>query len=234
MDSLFFFLSVWIAGVLSFFSPCIFPLLPVYLGVLLDQDESRTIRIFGRQIAWYSLLKTLSFILGLSLVFVLLGYGAGFIGHILYTDWFRYVIGIAIIIMGLHQMDIINIKALQMQKSFSFKNNRGNGLLAPFLLGLTFSFGWTPCIGPVLSSVLALAASGGQGAVQGGLLMLVYTFGLALPFLIVAFASSLIMAHFQKIKPYMILLKKIGGALIILMGILLMSGYLNVLSSLFT
>lgn len=233
MESLVFFLSVWVAGVLSFFSPCIFPLLPVYLGVLLDQDQSRTIRIFGRNLAWYSLVKTLSFILGLSLVFVLLGYGAGFIGHILYAVWFRYAIGLVIIVMGLHQMDIITIKALHKQKTFSFKANSGNGLLGPFLLGLTFSFGWTPCIGPVLSSVLALAASGGDGAVQGGLLMLVYTFGLALPFLILAFASNILMAHFNTIKPYMLVLKKIGGALIVLMGILLMTGYLNALSSLF-
>lgn len=98
---------------------------------------------------------------------------------------------------------------------------------------MTFSLGWTPCVGPVLSSVLAIAASGGNGAVQGGFLMLVYTLGLAIPFLILALVSSIVLRHFGKIKPYMGLLKKIGGLLIILMGILLMLGNLNVLDSIF-
>ena len=98
---------------------------------------------------------------------------------------------------------------------------------------ITFSFGWTPCIGPILSSVLALAASGGNGAFQGAILTLIYTLGMALPFLILALASSFVMQYFNKIKPYMGLMKKIGGALIILMGILLMLGQLNALSGLF-
>ena len=102
-----------------------------------------------------------------------------------------------------------------------------------FLIGVTFSFGWTPCVGPVLSSVLAIAASGGDGALQGALLMLVYTLGLALPFLLLALASSWVLQHFAKLKPHMGTLKKIGGALIILMGILLMLGNLNSLASLF-
>ena len=131
-------------------------------------------------------------------------------------------------------MELINIKQLQFQKSVEFKkDSRRNDFLSAFLLGVSFSFGWTPCIGPVLSSVLALAASGGNGAVQGALLTLVYTLGMALPFLILALASSFVMRYFSKIKPYMGLMKKIGGALIIFMGILLMLGQLNALSGIF-
>ena len=142
--------------------------------------------------------------------------------------------GIIIILLGIHQMELINIRQLQFQKNVEFKkDSRRNDFLSAFLLGISFSFGWTPCIGPVLSSVLALAASGGNGAIQGALLTLVYTLGMALPFLILALASSFVMRYFSKIKPYMGLMKKIGGALIIFMGILLMLGQLNALSGIF-
>ncbi|MGT2964782.1 thiol-disulfide oxidoreductase-associated membrane protein CcdA2 [Streptococcus acidominimus] len=233
MTSVVFLLSVFLAGMLSFFSPCILPLLPVYVGVLLDADEPRTIRLLGLEIAWYGILKTLCFIAGLSMVFIILGYGAGFLGNLLYADWFRYILGAIVILLGIHQMGIINLTQLQKQKSVQFKQNKKrNDFYNAFLLGLTFSFGWTPCVGPVLSSVLAIAASGGNGAWQGAILMLLYTLGLALPFLLLALASSFVLRYFSKVKPYMGLLKKIGGAIIILMGILLMFGNLNIFTQL--
>ena len=227
-------ISVFLAGVLSFFSPCILPLMPVYVGILLDSERVKTVRIFGREISWYGLVKTLCFIAGLSTVFLILGYGAGVLGQVLYAPWFRYLLGGIVILLGIHQMEVINLRQLQKQKTIQLKKNRErNEFFNAFLIGVTFSFGWTPCVGPVLSSVLAIAASGGDGALQGALLMLVYTLGLALPFLVLALASSWVLQHFAKLKPYMGTLKKIGGALIILMGILLMLGNLNSLASLF-
>lgn len=227
-------ISVFLAGVLSFFSPCILPLMPVYVGILLDSERVKTVRIFGREISWYGLVKTLCFIAGLSTVFLILGYGAGALGHVLYAPWFRYLLGGVVILLGIHQMEVINLRQLQKQKTIQLKKNRErNEFFNAFLIGVTFSFGWTPCVGPVLSSVLAIAASGGDGALQGALLMLVYTLGLALPFLVLALASSWVLQHFAKLKPHMGTLKKIGGALIILMGILLMLGNLNSLASLF-
>ena len=227
-------ISVFLAGVLSFFSPCILPLMPVYVGILLDSERVKTVRIFGRDISWYGLVKTLCFIAGLSTVFLILGYGAGALGHVLYAPWFRYLLGGVVILLGIHQMEVINLRQLQKQKIIQLKKNRErNEFFNAFLIGVTFSFGWTPCVGPVLSSVLAIAASGGDGALQGALLMLVYTLGLALPFLVLALASSWVLQHFAKLKPHMGTLKKIGGALIILMGILLMLGNLNSLASLF-
>ncbi|MBS4455614.1 thiol-disulfide oxidoreductase-associated membrane protein CcdA2 [Tuanshanicoccus lijuaniae] len=234
MTPIVFSISVFLAGILSFFSPCILPLLPVYVGVLLDSDEPRTIRVFSKDIAWYGIVKTLFFIAGLSTVFITLGYGAGFLGNLLYADWFRYLLGAIVILLGIHQTGIINIKQLQKQKSVQLDTNKKrNDFYNAFLLGLTFSFGWTPCVGPVLSSVLAIAAAGGNGAWQGALLMLVYTLGLALPFLLVALASSIVLRHFNKIKPHMDTLKKIGGIIIILMGILLMFGNLNIFNQIF-
>lgn len=227
-------ISVFLAGVLSFFSPCILPLMPVYVGILLDSERVKTVRIFGRDISWYGLVKTLCFIAGLSTVFLILGYGAGALGHVLYAPWFRYLLGGIVILLGIHQMEVINLRQLQKQKIIQLKKNRErNEFFNAFLIGVTFSFGWTPCVGPVLSSVLAIAASGGDGALQGAFLMLVYTLGLALPFLVLALASSWVLQHFAKLKPHMGTLKKIGGALIILMGILLMLGNLNSLASLF-
>ena len=227
-------ISVFLAGVLSFFSPCILPLMPVYVGILLDSERVKTVRIFGRDISWYGLVKTLCFIAGLSTVFLILGYGAGGLGQVLYAPWFRYLLGGIVILLGIHHMEVINLRQLQKQKTIQLKKNRErNEFFNAFLIGVTFSFGWTPCVGPVLSSVLAIAASGGDGALQGALLMLVYTLGLALPFLVLALASSWVLQHFAKLKPYMGTLKKIGGALIILMGILLMLGNLNSLASLF-
>ncbi len=220
--------SVFAAGLLSFFSPCIFPVLPVYLGILLDADDSKTITIFGKKLYWYGIVKTLAFIFGLSTIFVILGYGAGFLGNILYAVWFRYFLGALVIILG------ITIKSLQFQKSLTFHNNKNrNGLFNAFILGLTFSFGWTPCVGPVLSSVLALVASGGNGAWQGGVLMIIYTLGLGIPFLLISFASGIVLKQFNKLKPHILLLKKVGGVLIIIMGILLMTGTLNNLAQLF-
>lgn len=226
--------SVFIAGLLSFFSPCIFPVLPVYLGILLDTDDTKTITIAGKKLYWYGVLKTFAFIFGLSTIFVILGYGAGALGNILYAAWFRYCLGILVILLGIHQMEVITIKRLQFQKKITFKaNQKRHALLNAFILGVTFSFGWTPCVGPVLSSILALVASGGSGAWQGGFLMMIYTLGLGIPFLILSLASGIVLKQFNKLKPHMVLLKKIGGLLIIIMGILLMTGQLNSLTNLF-
>ena len=199
MNQIVFSFTVFLAGILSFFSPCVFPLLPVYIGVLLGSDQEKSVQIFGKKIRWHGIVKTLCFIAGISVIFLIIGFGAGLLGQIMYTNWFRYLMGILIII-----------------------------------LGLGFSFGWTPCIGPVLGSVLALAASNGQDALVGALYLFIYTLGMAIPFLLLALASGLVLPYFNRLKPHLLLLKKIGGAIIIIMGILLLLGQLNSLSSIFS
>lgn len=223
--SMLFVLSVFLAGVLSFFSPCVFPLLPVYMGILLDEQGDK------KSVFWHGLAKTLCFIAGISVIFLILGYGAGILGNVLYTAWFHYVLGVVVILLGLHQMDILQFRFLQKQKTLTFqKKSSRNGYLTALLLGITFSFGWTPCIGPVLGSVLAVAAAGGQSAVQGGFLLLFYTLGMSLPFLVLALASGLTMRYYQSIKPYLPILKKIGGGIIIVMGILLLFNRLDLVN----
>ncbi|CEW26654.1 TPA: thiol-disulfide oxidoreductase-associated membrane protein CcdA2 [Streptococcus pneumoniae] len=235
MGHIFFFLSVFLAGILSFFSPCILPLLPVYTGVLLDDKNGAQASSGKFSISVTSLLRTLAFIAGISFIFILLGYGAGFLGDLLYASWFQYLTGAIIILLGLHQMEILHFKGLYKEKRLQLQGQgqNGKGYSQAFLLGLTFSFAWTPCVGPVLGSVLALAASGGSGAWQGAGLMLVYTLGLALPFLLLALTSSYILKHFRKLHPYLGILKKVGGFLIIVMGLLVLFGNASILSQLF-
>ncbi|VOZ82717.1 cytochrome c-type biogenesis protein [Streptococcus pneumoniae] len=235
MGHIFFFLSVFLAGILSFFSPCILPLLPVYTGVLLDDKDGAQASSGKFSISVTSLLRTLAFIAGISFIFILLGYGAGFLGDLLYASWFQYLTGAIIILLGLHQMEILHFKGLYKEKRLQLQGQgqNGKGYSQAFLLGLTFSFAWTPCVGPVLGSVLALAASGGSGAWQGTGLMLVYTLGLALPFLLLALTSSYVLKHFRKLHPYLGILKKVGGFLIIVMGLLVLFGNASILSQLF-
>ncbi|HGS0215151.1 TPA: thiol-disulfide oxidoreductase-associated membrane protein CcdA2 [Streptococcus pneumoniae] len=235
MGHIFFFLSVFLAGILSFFSPCILPLLPVYTGVLLDDKDGAQTSSGKFSISVTSLLRTLAFIAGISFIFILLGYGAGFLGDLLYASWFQYLTGAIIILLGLHQMEILHFKGLYKEKRLQLQGQgqNGKGYSQAFLLGLTFSFAWTPCVGPVLGSVLALAASGGSGAWQGAGLMLVYTLGLALPFLLLALTSSYVLKHFRKLHPYLGILKKVGGFLIIVMGFLVLFGNASILSQLF-
>lgn len=235
MNQIFFSLTVFLAGILSFFSPCVFPLLPVYIGVLLGSDQEKSVQIFGKKIRWHGIVKTLCFIAGISVIFLIIGFGAGLLGQVMYTNWFRYVMGALIIILGLHQMEVFHFNFLEKQKSVDFgANKQKNELFSAFLLGLGFSFGWTPCIGPVLGSVLALAASNGQDALVGALYLFIYTLGMAIPFLLLALASGLVLPYFNRLKPHLLLLKKIGGAIIIIMGILLLLGQLNSLSSIFS
>lgn len=147
--------SVFIAGLLSFFSPYIFPVLPVYLGILLDSDDSRSITIFGKKLYWYGIVKTLAFISGLSTIFIILGYGAGLLGNILYAAWFRYLLGAFVILLGIHQMEIVTIKKLQFQKSVAFQNKKDrNAVLNAFCWELPLALVGRPVLDQFLARCL--------------------------------------------------------------------------------
>lgn len=204
--------SVYLAGMFSFFSPCIFPLIPVYIGML---------STCGKQ----SAIKTILFVFGLSVSFVLLGYGAGAIGTLIMSDTFRIISGIIVIIFGIIQADVINIPFLQQTKLMNIEIN--DSCAGAFLLGFTFSLGWTPCVGPILTSILLLSSGGGT-PVYGAFMMFIYVIGLATPFIVLSFSSKYLFKKVLGIKKYLNIIKRVGGILIIIMGILLITNNLNI------
>lgn len=219
--------TVFLAGFISFFAPCTFPLLPVYIGVLTDRiEEGKFIILFNKKIAIAPILKTILFIGGLSTTFIILGFGAGALGRIINQSYFYKISGFVVILLGLHQMGVFRIKILEKYRVFRFKERSKNIYLSAYLLGLTFSFAWTPCVGPVLGAVLVISAGGGQ-AFYGAFLMMLYTLGLAIPFLIFALFTNFILSKFEKIEAHLGTIKVIGGLLVVLMGLLLMTQNLN-------
>ncbi|MFF2093936.1 cytochrome c biogenesis CcdA family protein [Paenibacillus sp. NPDC058174] len=228
-DQLFLF-GVFAAGLLSFFAPCILPLLPVYVAYLSGTGassvnpgtaSSRSFRLQPRLI-----LRTLLFVLGLSTVFIFLGFGFGTIGTVITSSRFIAVCGAIVILFGIYQTGWIKLSWLEREKKISSDRITSKGYIGAFLLGLTFSFGWTPCIGPVLAAILSIAAGEGSPA-YGGFLMLIYTLGLAIPFLLMSIFSDLILTRIRRLYKFMAIIKVVSGCILILMGILLMTDQLN-------
>ncbi|WLV24634.1 cytochrome c biogenesis protein CcdA [Aciduricibacillus chroicocephali] len=227
--------SVLIAGVLSFLSPCILPLLPVYVSVLSSGSETAT---GGRQLTigkvtinLWLIFKTVIFVFGLSTSFVLLGFGAGALGSLINTDGFLIVCGIVVILLGLHQTGLVSIPFLERENKLSLKRSGKRDLIGTYLLGFTFSFGWTPCIGPILGAVLGLSASEGQAA-YGAFLMLVYALGMLIPFLLLAVFSDVLLRQTKKLNRHLRTIRITGGVIIVIMGIFLMTNQLNFFTTL--
>ena len=206
--------AVYVAGLLSFFSPCIFPLLPVYIGMLSTSGKK-------------SIIKTVVFVIGLSTSFVLLGFGAGSIGSFIMSKTFRVISGVVVIIFGIIQMEILKIPFLERTKLVDIKGKENDSIWGAFLLGFTFSLGWTPCVGPILASILFIS-SGGGNPYYGVLMMFIYVLGLATPFVILSLSSKYVLAKVSAIKKHLGIMKKIGGLLIIIMGILLLTDKLSI------
>lgn len=231
-------ITVFIAGLLSFFAPCIVPLLPVYIGYLskgaentTKQDENtKTTKppVINKRLV----IQTLVFVIGLSTAFVLLGFGAGAIGKWLNNRIVLYISGAIVIILGLHQIGLFKIKFLERTKKVEVEKSSKGGVVGAYLLGLTFSLGWTPCVGPVLATVLGLA-SGNGSALYGGFLMMIYSAGLALPFILISLFAGFFLAKFKKLNKHLGKIRVIGGILIVIMGILLMTNSLNAISGWF-
>ncbi|WP_105617539.1 cytochrome c biogenesis CcdA family protein [Vallitalea okinawensis] len=227
--------TVFIAGLLSFFSPCILPLLPVYISYFGGEDgekEIKGIRIGKLLINPRVVLRTMIFVGGLSTSFVILGFGAGALGAFLNSRIFFVVSGSVVILLGMHQTGLFKLHFLEREKKLDLKRSKRSDLLGTYLLGFTFSFGWTPCIGPVLGAVLGLSAIEGQ-AVYGAWLMFVYALGLMIPFLVISIFSDLLLRHVRKLNKHMGKIRIVGGIIIIFMGILLMTDSLNMIVALF-
>jgi cytochrome c-type biogenesis protein len=214
-------LVIFFAGLLSFLSPCVLPLVPPYLAYMAgvsvgDMAETQETR---RRV----LLTACLFVLGFSTVFILMGAGASSIGRILrvYADPLSKVAGVVIILMGLHFLGLFKIGLLYREARVDV--GRPTGLLGAYLMGLAFAFGWTPCIGPVLGSVMAVAAS--QASVTRGMgYLAVYSLGLGLPFLLAAAFMGPFMRMMGSLKSRMGLIEKIMGVLLVLTGLAFLFG----------
>ncbi|CCL08326.1 Putative cytochrome C assembly protein [Clostridioides difficile CD002] len=213
---------VFIEGIVSFFSPCILPILPIYLSIL-SNSSVENLKEGKTSFIGSSLFKnTVFFALGISTTFFILGSSVRVLSMFFNEnkDLIMFIGGIIIIIMGLFYMGIIKSSILNREKRFNLKFKEMRAITA-FLVGFTFSFGWTPCIGPILASVLVMVSSS-SNHLSANLLIAVYTIGFILPFIITAMFYSKLFKTIDKIKSNMEIIKKIGGIILIVSGILMM------------
>ncbi|MFB5837524.1 cytochrome c biogenesis protein/redoxin [Clostridioides difficile] len=213
---------VFIEGIVSFFSPCILPILPIYLSIL-SNSSVENLKEGKTSFIGSSLFKnTIFFALGISTTFFILGSSVKVLSMFFNEnkDLIMFIGGIIIIIMGLFYMGIIKSSILNREKRFNVKFKEMKAITA-FILGFTFSFGWTPCIGPILASVLVMVSSS-SNHLSANLLIVVYTIGFILPFIITAMFYSKLFKTIDKIKSNMEIIKKIGGIILIVSGILMM------------
>ena len=213
-------LTVFLEGLISFFSPCIIPLLPLYMGYLAGNAKIKTKDgkiIYKRKIVF---LYTLCFVLGISTSFFILGLSFTALGTFFkeYKSILAVVGGIIIIILGCHQLKIININFLQKEKklNINMNPNKMNPIVA-FLLGFVFSFAWTPCVGPALSSVLIMASSA-ESILVGNLLVFIYAIGFIIPFLVLGLFTGEVLNYLKKNQHILKRIVQIGGILLILVG----------------
>lgn len=210
-------------GLLSFLSPCVLPMIPSYLSLLMgnyaQKKEDKNI-----------LLPALLFIGGFSLIFILLGISASFLGQLLLKNivLLRKISGIVVIILGLHLTGIITIKSLYREKGLNISQDI-NIYLRALIMGIAMAFAWTPCVGPILSSILIYAGTS-QTVFQGGLLLALYSLGFALPFLLTALFLDWLLPKFKKFNSYLPLIQKITGIFLIILGLLIYSNQLQIFS----
>ena len=227
-------LAAFGAGLLSFISPCVLPLIPGYLSYIsgLSLDEMRgtgAIEVpasVRSRVIWSSV----AFIIGFSLVFVALGASASFIGQFLMSRLtiMGRIAGVIIVLFGLHTMGLLRIDWLYQEKRVQ-TNRRPAGFVGALLVGVAFAFGWTPCIGPILAGILAIAAA--QDTVgQGVRLLLAYSLGLAVPFFATALAINRFFAAFARIRKYYHAVELTSGALLVIIGILIATNRFTVIA----
>jgi len=210
-----------VAGLLSFFSPCVLPLVPIYLGYMTGtvSDETSGSRLLS------TLAHATFFVLGFGLMFTLVGAAAGLMGRAVDSVMPHLVRigGLILIVFGLHMMGVISIPLLSMDKRMELAGTRKKNYWTSFLVGFSFAAGWTPCVGPVLAAILLLAADT-QTVAMGAALLAIYSLGLGLPFLASAVLASFARLATRRMGPILRVIPVISGVLLILMGGLLVAG----------
>lgn len=228
-----FIISAFIAGILTFLAPCTLPLVPGYLGFisgssledLKDPEKSKSAR-------YKIFLNGLFFMFGFSAVFIIMGTLVGFIGATLlapYRLWLGRIGGIFVIIFGLFMLNVLKIPFLMAEKQIKIPSFfKGGKPTNSFILGSTFAFGWTPCVGPILGSILLLASTS-TSAFQGALMLTIFSAGLAIPFLLIAIGIGSASRYIQNISKYLNTVSVIGGIFLIFLGVLLVMGKIGIL-----
>ena len=227
-------LTVFIQGIVSFFSPCVLPLIPLYMGYLaggtIVYKEDGTLEYPRKKV----LINTLCFVLGISFTFVLLGLGFSALGQFFSANQkvFSVIAGIVMMAFGLYMIGIFGkSRVVETEHRLPFRLDKfAMNPLVALVLGFTFSFAWTPCVGPVLASVLLMASSSAS-ALYGFALVGVYTLGFVLPFLAVGLFTNEVLRFFKKHTNMVKYTVKIGGALLLVMGVMTLTGWMNGLSS---
>ncbi|MEK6775925.1 MAG: cytochrome c biogenesis protein CcdA [bacterium] len=225
------FLFAFLGGLLSFISPCVLPLVPAYIsyisGVSVEQlagEENPSSLLPG------VLASSLFFVAGFSLVFTLLGASATLIGHMItgHMGLMRKISGLALMVLGLHTMGIFRISFLNYEKRFHVRTKRISYLQA-FVIGVVFAFGWTPCIGPILAGILAMA--GTQESIKTGiLLLLVYAMGLGIPFILAGVATGWSLSLINRFRKHFKAVEVVSGMLLITIGVMIFMNRLGYLS----
>ena len=209
------------AGLISFLSPCVLPLIPGYISYISGQSLQEILN--KKEINFFPLIL---FCLGFSTVFVLLGASASFLGQTLLqnSEILRIVAGIVIIIFSLQLIGIINIPYLNFEKRFDAKESRN--ILFPYVIGVAFGFGWTPCIGPILGSILALASIE-ETLTRAVILLILYSLGLAIPFVLSGYLIQRFLLFSKNFRKNINLISKIGGIILLVTGILILTNQLQ-------
>lgn len=223
----------FLGGILSFVSPCVLPLVPSYISFVTgisfeeltgDNENSKLKKVI--------LLNSLMFILGFSTVFVvILGSSAQLLGSLFmqYQDLVRKIGGLVIILLGIHIIGIINFNILQRDKRLHFFKEKPSGLLGSFLVGIGFAAGWTPCIGPILSAIFAVAATS-ESPWSGMVLFVAYSVGLAIPFLLTSLGINTFLKHFSRLKRHMRIISIVTGIFLIVTGLLIFTNSLGIIA----
>jgi cytochrome c-type biogenesis protein len=223
-------IAAFLAGLISFLSPCVLPLVPGYVS-LISGAGVEELKSAQSQLRRRIIINSLAFILGFSVVFIALGAGATAIGQTLGPNkhWLARVAGVIVIIFGLHLTGIFQIKWLLQDARMHGLKAKGT-LIGAFVIGFAFAFGWTPCVGPWLAAILTLAA-GEETATRGILLLGIYSLGLAVPFLLTSLLMERFLKFYSRFRSHMHALEVGGGGIMIALGVLLVIGRFTLISS---
>ncbi len=211
------------AGLISFLSPCVLPLIPGYISYISGNSLNELIEKKNTNLS-----PIILFTLGFSIVFIVFGAASTFLGQVLLKNSYelRVMAGLVIVVLSLHIIGIINIKFLNYEKRI--QTNTNTNFYSPILIGMAFAFGWTPCIGPILGSILVLAAT--EESINRGIILLIfYSLGLALPFILSGYLIQKFLIFSKNFKKNINIVSKIGGLILLITGILILTNQLQAL-----